>query len=108
PVGVLPEAYGQAGCVCRAQGGGLGDQRPAHRHTQHVGLQLHAQVVDRDTAVDLEYLQVDSGVGLHRLGDVTALIADRLQGGPRQVGVGVETGQSDDRAAGVATPVGCE
>ena len=48
---------------------------------------------------------VHAGVLLHRLDDVAALVADRLQRGPGQVRVGVEAGQPDDRAAGVGAPV---
>ena len=102
-VGVVPEAGGQAGGVGRAERGGLGDHRPADRHAEDVGLDLHAQVVGGDAAVDLEHVEVDAGVLLHRVDDVAALVADRLQRGPGQVGVGVEAGQADDRAAGVAS-----
>ena len=104
-VGVLPEADREAGRVRRAERRGLGDDRPADRDAEDVGLDLHAQLVGGDAAVDLEHLEVDAGVLLHRLGDVAALVADRLQRGPGQVGVGVEAGQPDDRAAGVGAPV---
>jgi hypothetical protein len=35
-------------------------------------------------AVDLEGVQPHAGVGIHRVGDVLALVADRLEGGPRE------------------------
>ena len=93
-LGVLPEADGQPGGVRRAERRGLGDHRPADRDAEHVGLDLHAQVVGGHAAVDLEHLQLDPGVLLHRVGDVAALVADRLERGPGQVGVGVEPGQA--------------
>src|ERR1700733_6940028 len=102
---VGPEAGGQAGRVRGAERGGLGDDGAADRDTEDVGLELHTQVVGGDAAVDLERFQVHAGVLLHRLADVAALVADGLQGGPGQVGVGVVARQPDDGAARVAAPV---
>src|SRR5439155_8693799 len=107
-VGGLPEADRETGRVRRAQGRGLGDHRPAHRYAEDVGLELHAQPVRGDAAVDLEHVEPDAGVGRHRLDDVAALVADRLQGGPGQVRVGVVPGQPDDRPPRVGPPVRCE
>ena len=45
---------------------------------------------------------------LHRVDDVAALVADRLQRGPGDVGVGVVARQPDDRPARVGAPVGRE
>ena len=56
----------------------------------------------------LRQVRVDAGVGGHGVDDVAGLVADRLEGRPRQVGVGVEPGQPDDRPARVAAPVGSE
>src|SRR5882757_5096274 len=53
-----PEFGGQAGRVCGAERGGLGDDGTADRHAEDIGLQLHAQVVRGDAAVDLEHFQV--------------------------------------------------
>src|SRR5581483_2310672 len=104
-VGVGPESGGQARRVRGTERGRLRYDGSADRHAQDVGLQLHAQVVGGDAAVDLQHLQVHAGILLHGLADVAALVADRLQGCPGQVSVGVEPGQADDHAAGVASPV---
>src|SRR5450759_3433962 len=77
-VGVRPEARGQASGVGGAERGGLGHDGTADRDAQNVGLQLHAQVVRGDPAVDLQYLQVHTGVLLHGLADIAALVADCL------------------------------
>src|SRR4051794_17817772 len=104
-VGVAPEVDGEAGGVGGAQGGGLGHHGAADGDAEDVGLDLHAQVVGGDAAVDLEDVQLDAGVGGHRLGDVAGLVADGFQGGAGQVRVGVVAGQADDGAARVGTPV---
>jgi alpha-glucoside transport system permease protein len=51
-VRVGPEADGQPGRVGGAQGGGLGHDRPHHRHVEHVGEELHQQPVAGHPAVD--------------------------------------------------------
>ncbi len=102
--GFSPEPDGQPGGVGRAQRGGL-RRRPGLTDVdaEHVGLDLHAQVVGGDAAVDLQHLQVYAGVGLHRVDDVAALVADRLQRRAGHVRVGVEPRQAHDRAARVRT-----
>src|ERR1022692_211260 len=92
-VGVRPETGGQARGIGGAERGGLGHDGPADRDAEDVGLQLHAQVVRGDPAVDLQHLQVHAGVLLHRVADIAALVADGLQRGPGEMGVGVEAGQ---------------
>src|ERR1700733_5304510 len=91
-VGIGPETGGQARGVRGTQRGRFGPDRPAARNAQNVGLELHAQIVRGDPAVHLQHLQVHAGVLFHRVADVAALVADGFQGGPGQVGVGVEAG----------------
>src|SRR6202451_1752140 len=104
-VRIGPESGGQARGVRRAERGGLRHDRTADRNAQDVGLQLHGEVVRGDPAVDLQHFQVHAGVLFHGVADVAALVADGLEGGPGQVGVGVEARQPDDDAPGVAAPV---
>jgi alkanesulfonate monooxygenase SsuD/methylene tetrahydromethanopterin reductase-like flavin-dependent oxidoreductase (luciferase family) len=47
----------------------------------------------------------DARVGGHRVGHVAGLVADRLEGRPGEVGLGVEPRQPDDHPAGVRAPV---
>ena len=42
-------------------------------------------LVERHTAVDLEHTEVHTGVGLHRIDHIAALVADRLQRRPGHV-----------------------
>ena len=100
-----PEADRQPRRVGDAQRGGLGDHRPYDVHAQHVGLDLHAQVVIGDTAVDLQHLKAHTGIGFHRVHHIAALVADRLQRRAGHVRVGVEPRQAHDRAAGIGSPV---
>src|SRR5271166_4601092 len=60
-VGVGPEPGSQAGRVRGPERGRLGHDGPADRHVEDVGLQLHAQVVRGDPAIDLQHLHVDAG-----------------------------------------------
>src|SRR6476620_5485553 len=60
-VGVLPEPRGQTCSVGGAQGSGLGDLGLGDRNAEDVGLQLHAEAVRRDAAVDLQALQAHPG-----------------------------------------------
>src|SRR5580765_7493647 len=78
-IGAGPESGRQTCSVCRAESGRLRDPRLDDGDAEDVGLQLHADPVGRDTAVDLEHLERDAGVHGHRVGDVAALVADRLQ-----------------------------
>src|SRR5450755_3204156 len=71
--GARPEPCAQAGGIRGAERGRLGHDRPADRHAETIGLQLHAQVVRGHPAVDLEDLQVHARVGLHGLADVAGL-----------------------------------
>src|SRR5581483_1918383 len=52
-VGAGPEVDCQPGRVRCSQRCGLGHDRPDHVDTQHVGLNLHAQLVGGDPPVDL-------------------------------------------------------
>src|SRR5207302_10517203 len=61
-----PEANRQPGGVRGAQGRGLADRGPYDGGSQDVRLELHQEVVLDHPAVDLEGLDVDARVGLHR------------------------------------------
>ena len=86
---VGPEAERQAGGIGGAERGGLGNDRLADVDAQDVGLQLHAQRVRGDSAVNFQHRQVDLRVLFHGVNDVAGLVADRLQRGPREVCSGV-------------------
>src|ERR671931_885211 len=62
-----PEPGRQAGRVGGAERGGLGHRGPDDRDAEDVGLELHEQVVADHAAVDLQRLQVDARVLVHRL-----------------------------------------
>ena len=59
--------------------------RPHDRHAEHVGLELHQQVVRGRAAVDAQLGQRDAGVLLHRVQHVGALERDRLERRAREV-----------------------
>src|SRR3954469_10858228 len=100
-----PEAGGEARGVRGAQGGGLGHDRPDDRHAEEVGLELHEQVVLDHAAVDLERLEVDARVLVHRLDDLAALEGRGLQGRAGDV-AGVDVArQAREHPAGVGLPV---
>src|SRR5215472_1242348 len=65
-VEAVPEADGQAGRVRGAECGRLADRGPHHRRAQDVGLELHQEVVLDHAAVDLQRLDLDAGILLHR------------------------------------------
>jgi hypothetical protein len=69
---------------------------------------LHQRVVDRRAAVDLEHFEADTGVLHHRVQDGAGLEADRFERRAREVRLGVEPREPDDRAARVRPPVGGE
>ena len=76
----------------------LGHHRAHHVDAQHIGLDLHAQLVERHRR-RRRHTEVHTGVGLHRIDHIAALVADRLQRRRGHVRIGIEARQPDDRPA---------
>ena len=85
---------------------GFDDHRANHRDTKQVGLELHEQVVNRGTTVDLEHLQRDVRILHHRVEYGTCLKADGFECRAGQVRLRVEACEPDDGASGVGSPIG--
>ena len=102
---VFPVADGQAGQIGRAQGRRFGDDGPADRGVENVGLELHQAVVHRRAAIDLEHGQRQAGVGPHRFEQVARLEGHRLDRRAGDVGGRRAAGDAEDRAAGIGIPV---
>src|SRR5919197_4331124 len=96
-----PEPGRQTGRVGGAERRGLGHRGPDDRHAEDVGLELHEQVVADHAAIDLQRLELDARVLVHRLDDLAALVGRGLQRRAGDVpGVDV-TGQAGEHAARV-------
>jgi len=101
-----PEAGSQTGKVSRAKRGGFCDLGPDDRHAEHVGLELHEQVVDGRAAVDAQRAKGLAGFGVNGLKNIGHLEGDAFEGGAGDVaGTGVAA-QSDEQAGGVRVPMG--
>jgi hypothetical protein len=81
------------------------DNRPNDRHAEHVGLELHEQVVGDHSAVDLQLRQRDAGVGVDRIEHLASLEGGGLERGARDVALVHEARQADQRAPGIRPPV---
>src|SRR6266536_4376038 len=101
----LPEPDGQSREIRGAERGRLGDLWSDDRDVQHVGLQLHQQIVRTRSAVDAKLSQLDASVGFHRLQDVHHLEHDPLERGTGDVCFCRTAGKSDDRPARILIPV---
>src|SRR5262249_52070383 len=91
-----PEAGREARRVRRAERCRLGDDRPDDRNAEQIGLELHQQVVGDHAAVDLQRLELDARVLLHRLDDLAALVGgglERRAGDVAGVDVAGQTGE---------------
>ena len=102
---VAPEADGEAGEVRRAERRRLGRRGAHDGPLQHVGLDLHQQVVRDGAAVDAQLVHAHAGLALHQLDDVERLQRDRLQRRARDVRGRRAARDADDRAARVHVPV---
>src|SRR3954465_399782 len=100
-----PEAGREARGVRGAQRRGLRHDGPDDRHAEQVGLELHEQLVLHHAAVDLQRLEIDARVLVHRLDDLTALVRRGLERRPRDVPRRDEAGQAGEDAARVGLPV---
>ena len=84
-IGVFPESHRQPGQIGGTQCGRFVDLRPHHRHSQHIRLELHQQVVLRRAAIHPQFGDRDAGVGVHRLQHVRGLVGDGIERGTRDV-----------------------
>ena len=101
---VRPVPDREAGRVRRAQRHRLRPQRALDRHVEHVGHELHEQVVRRHPAVDLQPGDGQARVGVHRVDDLARLPPGGLQHRAGQVAAGDVGGQPDHDAAGLRVP----
>ena len=72
---------------------------------EHVGLELHQEVVRRRAAVDAQRLQARAGVGGHRVDDVAGLEGERLERGAHEVRPRDAAGEAEHGAARLGVPV---
>ena len=83
--GAGPEARRQPGEIRRAQRRRLCHPRPHHRNAQHVGLELHQQIVHRRAAVDAQRLERRVCLAVHGFQHVGHLEGDGFERRTRNV-----------------------
>src|SRR5690606_36549474 len=69
----IPESAADTGKIGRAKHGGLDILGSDDRDTEHIGLDLHQEVVGGGTAIDPKLREADPGVILHGLEHVARL-----------------------------------
>src|SRR5262249_1195036 len=100
-----PEPDGEAGRVCGAQRGRLGDARAHYGYAEDVRLELHEQFVAHHAAVDLERRRREAAVGVHRVDHLAGLERRGLQHRAGYVAAVDVTGQPDQDPTRLRAPV---
>ena len=104
-VEIRPEADGQAGREGGAERRRLGHGGADHRHAEHVGLELHEQLVGGHAAVDAQLGEGHAGDGVGGVDHLAGLPGRGLERRARDVARAGVGGQADDHAARVVAPV---
>src|SRR5262249_811204 len=73
--------------------------RPDHGHAQHVGLELHQQVVRRSTAIDTQLDERASSILLHGGEELGALECDGFESRARKMSARGAARETADRSA---------
>ena len=102
---VLPNAGGEAREVGRSERRRLRGSRALDRDAEHVGLELHQEVVEARTAVDVEAGQAHLGIVLHGGEDVVHLERQPLERRADDVRLGGAARDAVDGAARILVPV---
>ena len=103
---VPPVAGGKSCQVRRSQRGCLNAFRAKNITIENIRLKLHKEVVGACTAIHLQFIQADSGVGLHSLQHLPGLVIEGLQCRPDKMVPADTAGQTDNNTAGILIPVG--
>ena len=94
---ILPYARAEAGEERGAERGRLDELGARDLDAEHVGLELHQQIVRGGAAVDLEHAQRLARVALHRAQDVDVLQRDALERRARDVRLRRAAREAGDR-----------
>ena len=80
-----PVAAAETGEVGGAEGGGFDSLGADDRDAEHVGLNLHEEIVAGRAAVDAEGGWDQTGIGGHGVDDIAGLVGDRFEGGASNI-----------------------
>jgi len=102
---VFPKANSEACKISCAQRGGFKHSWTNNGHAEHVGLELHQEVVGGGAAVDAQFIKNNIRIGLHHVENIGDLESNAFERSAREVAGGRPASESRDGAASILIPV---